>query len=408
MSEAKAKKRPMFLNFLYRLRKHEVPVGAQEAKALAEALTQGLHDNSLDGFYYTARALMVHREGHLDAFDQAFLAEFKGVEGEHVRLKEELLEWLKDAKLRLEELTAEERALVENLDLEQLRKLFEERMAEQKGRHDRGNKWIGTAGTSPFGRKGEKKEGMRAGGAGGNKSAVQVADARMYRPYRSDVALDVRQMEMALRRLRTFIREGAEDELDLDRTVDMTAKNGGEIEVVVRPPSRPNTRVILMMDVGGSMDPYVEMMSRLFSATKRATHFKELRTYYFHNCIYGRVYKTERFDEPVWVQDLLHECGPHHKLVVVGDALMAPYELMRQGGALSADDRNLLPGIGWLTMMQQHFKHSVWLNPEPASYWDGTTIDAVRKVFEMYPLTLEGLAQGMAHLNKGKGGRRAA
>jgi uncharacterized protein with von Willebrand factor type A (vWA) domain len=398
----------MFLNFLYRLRKHEVPVGAQEAVALAEALKAGLHENSLDGFYYTARALMVHREGHLDAFDQAFLAEFKGVEGEHVRLKEELMEWLKDAKLRLNELSPEERALAEALDIEQLKKLFEQRMAEQKERHDRGNKWIGTAGTSPFGREGKNKQGLRAGGAGGQKSAIQVADARQYRPYRSDVALDIRQMEMALRRLRAFIRDGVDDELDLDRTIDATAKNAGEIEVVTRPPSRPNTRVILMMDVGGSMDPYVELMSRLFSATKRATHFKELRTYYFHNCVYGRVYKTERFDEPVWIHDLLHECGPHYKLIMVGDALMAPYELLRQGGAISVNDRNTLPGIGWLMMLQQHFKHAAWFNPEPQGYWDGTTIDHVRKVFEMFPLTLEGLAQGMALLNKGKGARRAA
>jgi uncharacterized protein with von Willebrand factor type A (vWA) domain len=402
------KNRPMFLNFLYRLRKHEVPVGAQEAVALAQALKAGLHENSLDGFYYTARSLMVHREGHLDAFDQAFLAEFKGVEGEHIRLKEELLQWLKDAKVRLNELTPEERALAESLDVEQLKKLFEQRLNEQKERHDRGNKWVGTAGTSPFGRQGGKKDGVRAGGAGGQRSAVQVADARNYRPYRSDVTLDLRQMEMALRRLRAFIREGAEEELDLDRTVDATAKNAGEIEVVTRPPSRPNTRVILMMDVGGSMDPYVELMSRMFSATKRATHFKELRTYYFHNCVYGRVYKTERFDEPLWVQDLLHECGPQYKLIMIGDALMAPYELLRQGGAISVNDRNTLPGIGWLMALQQHFKHAVWLNPEPSGYWEGTTIDHVRKVFEMFPLTLEGLTQGMAHLNKGKGARRAA
>jgi len=405
---ADTKPRPFFLNFLYRLRKYEVPVGAQEAVALAQALKIGLHEDSLDGFYYTARSLMVHREGHLDAFDQAFLAEFKGVEGEHVRLKEELMEWLKDAKMKLEQLSPEERALAESLDLEQLKKLFEQRQGEQKERHDRGNKWIGTAGTSPFGRQGGKKEGVRAGGAGGQKSAVQVADARNYRPYRSDVTLDIRQMEMALRRLRAFIREGAEDELDLDRTIDMTAKNAGEIEVVVRPPSRPDTKVILLMDVGGSMDPYAQLMSQLFSATKRATHFKELRTYYFHNCVYGRVYKTERFDEPLWVQDLLHECSRQYKLILVGDALMAPYELLRQGGAISNTDRNMLPGVGWLTMLQQHFPQSIWLNPEPQSYWEGTTIDHVRKVFEMYPLTLEGLTQGMAFLNKGKTARRAA
>jgi hypothetical protein len=222
------------------------------------------------------------------------------------------------------------------------------------------------------------------------------------------VALDIRQMEMALRRLRAFIREGADDELDLDRTIDMTAKNAGEIEVVTRPPSRPNTKVILMMDVGGSMDPYAQLMSQLFSATKRATHFKELRTYYFHNCVYGRVYKTERFDEPLWIQDLLHECNRQYKLILVGDALMAPYELLRQGGAISSTDRNMLPGVGWLTMLQQHFPQSIWLNPEPQSYWEGTTIDHVRKVFEMFPLTLEGITQGMGFLNKGKTARRAA
>lgn len=392
----------MFVPFLYRLRQHGVPVGTQEALALAKAMAFGLHDSSLDGFYYTARSLCVHDEGHLDAFDQAFLAEFRGIEGKHIQLKEELLQWLQDAKLRPEDLSEEEKKLLEQLDIEELKKLFEERMNEQKERHDRGNRWVGTAGTSPFGRKGEAKEGVRAGGAGGNKSAIQVADARKYRPYRSDLALDVRQMEMALRRLRMWHREGGEEELDLDGTVDRTAQNAGELEVVVRPPMRPNTRVILMMDVGGSMDPYVDLMSRLFSATKKATHWKELRTYYFHNCIYGRVYKTERFDDPVWVQDLLHECGRHYKLIVVGDALMAPYELMRQGGAISLNDNNALPGIAWLTMLQQHFKSSVWLNPEPPAYWDGNTIQAVRHVFEMYPLTLEGLTQSMQFLSRAK------
>jgi len=396
----------MFVPFLYRLRQHGVPVGTQEALALAQALALGLHDSSLDGFYYTARALMIHDEGHLDAFDQAFLAEFRGIEGKHIQLKQELLDWLKDAKLRPEDLSAEERALVESLDLEELKKLFEERMNEQKERHDRGNKWIGTAGTSPFGRQGEANEGIRTGGAGGNRSAVQVADARQYRPYRSDLALDMRQMEMALRRLRMWHREGAEEELDLDGTIDKTASNAGELEVVTRPPIRPNTRVILMMDVGGSMDPYVDLMSRVFSATKKATHWKELRTYYFHNCVYGKVYKTERFDDPVWIQDLLHECNSTYKLIMVGDALMAPYELMRQGGALSLNDNNALPGIGWLLMMQQHWKSSAWLNPEPPTYWDGNTIQAVRQVFEMFPLTLEGLTQSMQHLSRGKSPRK--
>ncbi len=392
----------MFVPFIYRLRQHGVPVGTQEAIALAQALTMGLHDSSLDGFYYTARALLVHSEGHLDAFDQAFLAEFRGIEGKHVQLKEELLEWLKDAKLRLSDLSEEERKLVESLDLEELKKLFEERMNEQKERHDRGNKWVGTAGTSQFGRAGAAGEGIRVGGEGANRSAVQVADARKYRPYRSDLTLDVRQMEMALRRLRMWDREGADEELDLEGTIDATAKNVGELEVVTRPPSRPNTRVIFLMDVGGSMDPYVEPMSRLFSAAKKATHWKELRTYYFHNCIYGRVYKTERFDEPMYLQDLMHDCGKHYKLVIVGDALMAPYELMRQGGALSLQDDNALSGIACLTTMQQHWKSSVWLNPEPSTYWTGNTIEAVRHVFDMFQLTLEGLTQAMQFLNRGK------
>ena len=396
----------MFVPFLYRLRQHGVPVGTQEALSLAKAMAFGLHDSSLDGFYFTARAVCVHDEGHLDAFDQAFLAEFRGVEGKHIQLKEELLQWLQEAKLRPADLSEEERKLLAELDLEELKRLFEERMNEQRERHDRGNRWVGTAGTSPFGRAGEANQGVRAGGAGGNRSAVQVADARKYRPYRSDLALDVRQMEMALRRLRMWHREGGEEELDLDGTIDRTAQNAGELEVVTRPPMRPNTRVILMMDVGGSMDPYVDLMSRLFSATKKATHWKELRTYYFHNCVYGRVYKTERFDEPVWVNDLMHECGRHYKLIMVGDALMAPYELMRQGGAISLNDNNALPGIAWLTLLQQHFKSSVWLNPEPPNYWEGSTIQAVKHVFEMYPLTLEGLTQSMHYLNRGKAARK--
>lgn len=392
----------MFIPFIYRLRQYGVPVGAQESVALAKALMLGLHDSSLDGFYHTARALCVHDEGHLDAFDQAFLAEYRGIEGKSVKLKEELLQWLADAKLRMQDLSAEEKALVESLDLDELKRLFEERLNEQKERHDGGKKWVGTAGESPFGRAGEARDGVRVGGTGGNRSAVQVADARKYRPYRSDVTLDVRQMEMALRRLRMFHREGAEEELDLEATIDATAKNVGELEVVTRPPSRPNTRVILLMDVGGSMDPYVEPMSRLFSAAKKATHWKELRTYYFHNCIYGRVYKTETFDDPIWVNDLLHECGRHYKLIIVGDALMSPYELMRQGGAISLNDNNAQPGIAWLMQLQQHFRSSAWLNPEAPAYWEGNTIAAVRQVFDMFPLTLEGLTQAMQHLSRSK------
>lgn len=390
----------MFVPFLYELRSRGVPVGTQEAITLAGALAAGLHDSSLDGFYHVARATMVHNEQHLDAFDEAFLKVFRGIEGQGLKLKEELFEWLEQARERRHELTEEERALLEQFDLDELRKLFEERMREQTERHDGGNKWIGTGGTSPFGHSGAARAGIRVGGSGGNRSAVQVADARRYRPYRSDLTLDVRQMQVALRKLRAFAREGADEELDLEATIDETAKNAGELEIVTRPPRRPNTRVILMMDVGGSMDPYAHLVSRLFTAASKATHFKELRTYYFHNCIYGHVYRTEKFDEPVRVRDLLNDCGRHYKLIMVGDALMAPYELLQAGGSLDLGEDNGVEGIVWLMMLQSHFDRAVWLNPEPQQYWFGNTIEYVRNVFEMCPLTLEGLGDAVTHLIK--------
>ncbi len=395
----------MFIPFLYELRRRGVPVGPKEAIALAEALAGGLHDSSLEGFYFVARALLVHREGHLDDFDQAFSAHFKGVEIAVKQLRDELAEWLKDAKERTRELTDEERKLLESMDLEQLQRLFEERMREQDGRHDGGNKWIGTGGTSPFGHGGEAPKGIRVGGPGGGRSAVKIADARMYQGYREDLTLDVRQMQVALRKLRAFARTGADEELDVEATIDATAKNAGEIEVVTRPPRRSNTRLILLMDVGGSMDPYAHLVSRLFTAAKKSTHFKELRTYYFHNCVYGQVYATERFDEPIKVRDLLHECGPHYKLIVLGDALMAPYELMASGGSLALGDDAHVEGIVWLMMLADHFDRVSWLNPEPERYWVGNTIQHVAQIFPMFPLTLEGLGEAVQHLIRG--GRKA-
>lgn len=398
----------MIVPFLYELRKRKVPVGTTEAVALAEALAKGLHENSLDGFYHVARALLIHSEAHLDAFDEAFLAHFKGIEVAGNAITNDLLNWLKNAIEQRATLTDEERALLDAMDPEELKRMFEERLREQQERHDGGNRWVGTGGTSPFGHSGAARAGIRIGGPGGNRSAIQVADARQYRGYRSDLTVDVRQLQVALRKLRAFEREGHDEELDLDGTIDQTAKNAGEIEVVMRPPRRPNTRVILMMDVGGSMDPYAHLVSRLFSAASKASHFKELRSYYFHNCIYGRVYKTERFDEPVRIRDLLAECGPHYKLVCVGDALMAPYELLHSGGSLDYYHDNQVAGIEWLSMLGEHFERSVWLNPEPRNYWYGNTIEYVRQVFSMFPLTMEGLGEAVNHLVRGKGARRAA
>lgn len=391
----------MFVPFLYELRARGVPVGTQEAVNLARVLEAGLHDSSLLGFYEVSKAVLVHDEKHLDDFDQAFAKVFQGVEAEGAKLKDELLEWLRDAKERVRELTDEERALLERFDPEELRRMFEERLREQTERHDGGNRWIGTGGTSPFGHSGAAREGIRVGGAGGNRSAIHVAGSRRYRDYRDDVTLDVRQMAVALRKLRAFAREGHEQELDVEETIDATAKNAGELEIVLRPPRRSNTRVILMMDVGGSMDPYAHLVSRLFTAAKKATHFRELRTYYFHNCVYGKVYEDATFSRPLRVRDVLADCGPHYKLIVVGDALMAPYELLAAGGSLDLGGDERVEGIVWLMMLEDHFDRSCWLNPEPRKYWGGNTIEYVANVFEMFPLTLEGLGDAVAHLTKG-------
>ncbi|HVH41463.1 MAG TPA: VWA domain-containing protein [Labilithrix sp.] len=392
-----------FLPFLYELRARKVKVGAQEAIALARALVMGLHDSSLDGFYHLARAICVHRESDLDKFDEAFLAHFRGIETKSLALVEELEAWLADPANR-RELSPEELAAMQSLDMAELKRMFEERMKEQKERHQGGNRWIGTGGTSPFGAMGAHPSGLRVGQHGGGRSAMGVADARRFRPYRSDLLLDVRQIELALRKLRAFQREGQPDELDLEGTIDATAKNAGELEIVVRPPRKSNVRVLLLMDVGGSMDPHIELVSRLFSAAKRASNIRSLKTYYFHNCVYARVYETERFSDPVRVTDLLHELGAEWKLVVVGDAAMHPAELLGAGDyEYYATGQAGEPTTGHkvLASLADHFRRSVWLNPDPPSYWRGGTAGEIAKLFSMFQLTLEGLGEAVHHLSKG-------
>jgi uncharacterized protein with von Willebrand factor type A (vWA) domain len=388
----------MFIDFLYELRGRKVPVGAQEAVALAQAMSMGLHDASLDGFYEVSRALLIHDEKYLDDFDLVFASHFRGVAIEAKAIAEELLSWLRDPK-KWQELSQEEKDALQKLDLEEVLAMLEQRLKEQNERHDGGNRWIGTGGTSPFGRGGFNPSGVSLGGSGGRSGAVLAADARRYKPYRSDVLLDTRQIEVALRKLRVFAHEGADHELDIDGTIDATAKNAGELEVKTKPPRRSNTRVILMMDVGGSMDPYAITMSQLFSAAKRATHFKELRTYYFHNCVYGKLWKTETFLEPVSVRDLVFECPSTYKLVIVGDALMAPYELLGASGYAGDDGR--IPGIDWLRMLRDHFHRAVWLNPEDWRSYKGTTIEPISNIFPMFNLTLEGLGEAVTELLRG-------
>jgi hypothetical protein len=393
----------VFVPFLFELRARKIKVGTQEALALAHALAAGLHDSSLDGFYHVARALTVHREQDLDAFDQAFGSHFRGVRAASLDLVKELEEWLRDPKER-RTLTDEERQMLESLDLEELRKRFEERMREQDGRHDGGNRWIGTGGTSPFGAHGAHPSGVRVGSQGGGRSALAVADARRYKAYRSDLVLDVRQLEVALRKLRAFRREGVPDELDLDETIARTSKNAGELEVVLRPQRKPRVRVLLLMDVGGSMDPHAQIVSRLFSAAKRASNIRELKTYYFHNCIYGRVYGTERFDEPIPLRDVLEASHSETKLIVVGDAAMHPGELLGNGDFdyYSQPKRGEnMTGLRWMMLLHDHFRRSVWLNPDEPNYWRGGTAETLGKVFPMFPLTLDGLSDAIGQLSKG-------
>jgi uncharacterized protein with von Willebrand factor type A (vWA) domain len=397
----------MFVPFLFELRARKVKVGIQEAMGLARALSLGIHDSSLDGFYHVARALCVHREQDLDAFDQAFLAHFKGVHLTSLDLLGELEKWLSDPVER-KKLTEEELAMLESLDMQELRRLFEERMREQRERHDKGNRWIGTGGTSPFGMQGAHPSGLRVGKQGGGRSAMAVADARRYAPYRSDLVLDLRQIEVALRKLRAFAREGTDLELDVDGTIDATAKNFGELEVVLRPPRKPNVRVLLLMDVGGSMDPHAHIVSKLFSAAKRASHFRALETYYFHNCIYGRVYRTERFTDPVPLQELFDRTSPEWKVVLVGDAAMHPAELLGAGDwdYWSSGEGERLPGLHWMQRIADHYTKSAWLNPDPPSYWRGGTAEALAQTFKMFHLTLEGLTDAVRHLTGGEAGRR--
>jgi uncharacterized protein with von Willebrand factor type A (vWA) domain len=279
----------LFLDLFYELRGAGVPVGMQEWMTLMEALGKGLHGSSLLRFYHLSRACLVKSETYFDAFDRVFAHVFHGVEGE-LDVTEELLEWLRDPK-NFQELTPEQRAALERLSRDELMRRFLETLAEQTERHDGGGRWIGTGGHSPFGHGGEHPTGIRVGGPGRNRSAMKVAEERHFKEYRTDLTLDLRQMKVALRRLRLLTRQGPAIELDLDETIDETCRNAGEIELVFRPERRNNVRVLLLMDVGGTMDPFFDPVSQLVTALHEERGLRDLRAYYFHNCIYDHVYK---------------------------------------------------------------------------------------------------------------------
>ncbi len=392
----------MLVDFLYELRRQGVDASAHEWLTLMQALEYGLHDSSLDGFYRVARAICVKEVDQLDAFDLAFLAHVRGVRFEAMQVTAELLDWLNDPRA-LEGLSEEERRMLQRLDLDELRRRFEERLREQRERHDGGNRWIGTGGTSPFGREGAHPTGMRVGGSGGGRSAMQLAEERRFREYRRDAILDVRQIDLALRRLRQLGREGAPDELDLDDTIAETARNAGELELVFHPPKRNRMKLVLLMDVGGSMEPHSRLVERLFTAAARAGRFARFRHYYFHNCVYDEVYEDADFRKPILLADLIGESSRDERLVVVGDALMHPAELLSAGGALYYHRDNRSPGIGSLRRLAEWYRRAAWLNPEPERFWPRTTIEMIAAVFPMYTLTLDGLDRAVRYLTGGAG-----
>ncbi len=393
----------MLIDFFFELRRQRVTVSSHEWMTLMEALAQGLHGSSLDGFYSLARSICVKDVSEFDAFDQAFLAYFKDVQVEAAAITSDLLDWLNNPKA-FGGLTDEERKMLEAMDLEELKRQFAERLKEQKERHDGGGRWIGTGGRSPFGHGGYHPSGVRVGGPGGGRSAMQVAEQRRFRDYRKDRVLDVRQIDVALRGLRRLGREGAEEELDLDATVDKTCKNAGDLDLVFTPPKRNRMKLILLMDVGGSMDAYSSLVERLFTAASRSGRFASFEHYYFHNCVYEEVYKDAQFREPVAVTDLIAKASRDVRLVIVGDALMHPGELMSPGGSIYFYHHNNVSGANWLRRLDEHFRHSAWLNPEPERYWPRTTIEAIASILPMWHMSLEGLEDSVRYLVRG--GRR--
>ncbi|MCA9690706.1 MAG: VWA domain-containing protein [Myxococcales bacterium] len=394
----------MFLDFFYNLRDRGLPVGTHGWMSLMEALARGLHGDSLDGFYGVARSLLVTSESQLDTFDRVFAETFRGVVADAQALLTQLDEWLKDPK-RLLQLDPALKAMIEALDLEELRRQLMERLAQQRERHEGGNRWVGTGGTSPFGQGGYNPAGIRMGGVGGGRSALAVADSRRFAEFRRDLVLDTRQIAAALRRLRKLAREEGEPELDLDETVDATARNCGDIEVVLRPPRTNNVRLLLLLDVGGSMDPHAHLVSRLFSAAHQGGNFRELRFYYFHNCVYDRLFHDAAFTDAVPTRDVLRELDAKWYVIVVGDAYMHPGELLMTTSDFWSPTRGP-SGLTWLARVSDHFPRSAWLNPEPPRLWDSGTIAEIRQVFPMFALTLAGLDEMIVHLRRPRDPKR--
>jgi len=385
----------MFTDFFYILRKHKLPVSVTEWMTLMEALAEG-YIKSLDDFYFLARAILVKSESYFDRYDVAFQDYFTGIETP-AEILEQVLDWLKNPLERLP-LSEEERAKFDQMKFDELLKELEKRLKEQNEQHNGGGYWIGRGGYSPFGHSGYHPAGIRIGGQGGGRGAIQIATERHFQNYRSDLTLDTRQIRIALRGLRQLTRIGEEDELNIEETIQATADNAGELEFIWERSRKNAVKVLLLMDVGGSMEPYAQLCSQLFSAAHSSNHFKDFQYYYFHNCIYDNLYKDIERYETVSIDHLLVVLEQDYKVLLVGDARMAPYELTERWGAIDYYERNEIPGIARLQRIYEHFTHVVWLNPEEPRYWIHPTIRAVGKLFPMFPLTVDGLGEAVKKL----------
>ena len=389
----------MFTEFFLKLRESDVPATLREYLTLLEALDENVSDIGIDEFYYLSRSALVKDERNYDKFDRVFGEYFKGVEALGDSLFSEIPEeWLRREIEKL--LSPEERAKLDKLGWEKLMETLRERLAEQKGRHQGGSKWIGTGGTSPFGAYGDHPEGVRIGQHEGRRgSAVKVWDKREYKNFDDSVVIGTRNIKVALRRLRQFVRDGSDVEFDLDDTIHATANNGGWLDVRMRPERHNKIRVLLLMDVGGSMNVHVKTCEELFSAAR--SEFKDLEYFYFHNCVYEGLWKdnSRRHTERMATWDVIRTYPAEYKLIFVGDASMSPYEIAYPGG--SVEHWNEEPGGAWMNRLLHVYSSAIWLNPEPEANWSYTQSNQmIRELIaeRMYPLTLSGLEEGMKYL----------
>ncbi len=395
----------MFLPFFDQLRQHRVPVSMREFLAFLDGMAAGLATYDVDAFYYLARTSMVKDERNIDKFDRAFAAAFSGLENISLDDVMEAVdiphEWLE--KMAEKHLTPEEKAEIEAAGgFDKLMETLRKRLEEQKGRHQGGNKWVGTAGTSPFGAYGYNPEGVRIGqNESRHQRAVKVWDKREFKNLDDTVELGTRNIKVALKRLRRWARDGANDELDLGGTIRATAEHG-YLDVKTRPERRNAVKVLLFLDVGGSMDPHIKTVEELFSAAK--SEFKHLEHFYFHNCLYEGVWRDNRrrWTEQLDTMEVLRTYGPDYKCIFVGDASMSPYEIAYPGGA--NEHWNAEAGSVWLSRAREQWNSNLWINPIPEKYWPYTqSIKMVQEIFgaeAMVPMTLDGLSRGMKTLTR--------